>query len=431
MITRHQRENILKLHKEGLSVAKIAQNVEVATPTIYRWLKKDKVFYQSISKWDKSKLSKFLSQINKALRSNRRNSLKLYKELQKQGYKGSYSTLNRYINERKASALSKRKSTRRLETHPGEQAQVDWASCGKVKIEGIKRPLYCFLYVLSYSRMTYIEFALRQDIHTFENCHKNAFACLGIPKTILYDNTKTVVLGRDKETHEPIYNSAFAIFASYYGFIVSLCTPHCPQEKGKVERNVYYVRQNFLDGLEIDRLNFSLEALEKLNHQAKHWLKTVANIRIHANLKERPLDRWRKEKPHLILSEVVRPYDNSRIQIRNSTQSGYVYYQSNRYEVPIGFVRKKLYIHEINQRGFRRVEILYSNKVIAKHSLLSGRGQTAKLPEQNKHSIFKTTDLDKTKKKSLHKVTCDRVFNTVRPLSYYDALIPKTGDLYE
>jgi len=45
----------------------------------------------------------------------------------------------------------------RYETKPGIQAQVDWAECGYIEIEGEKRKLYCFTMVLGYSRMIYAE----------------------------------------------------------------------------------------------------------------------------------------------------------------------------------------------------------------------------------------------------------------------------------
>jgi len=77
----------------------------------------------------------------------------------------------------------------RYETKPGVQAQVDWAECGYIEIDGEKRKLYCFTMVLGYSRMRYAEFTLRIDVFTLIQCHINAFGYFGgYPQELLYDN---------------------------------------------------------------------------------------------------------------------------------------------------------------------------------------------------------------------------------------------------
>lgn len=51
--------------------------------------------------------------------------------------------------------------------------------------------------VLSYSRAMYVEFVEQQDLRTLLRCHLNAFAALGgVPRIVLYDNMKTMVLRR-------------------------------------------------------------------------------------------------------------------------------------------------------------------------------------------------------------------------------------------
>jgi transposase len=50
--------------------------------------------------------------------------------------------------------------------------------------------------VLGYSRMMYIEFAKRCDIHSFLSCLIHALQYFGgVPKTMLTDQMKTVILG--------------------------------------------------------------------------------------------------------------------------------------------------------------------------------------------------------------------------------------------
>jgi len=85
----------------------------------------------------------------------------------------------------------------RIETQPGEQAQVDWANCGSIVIGTARRKLSLFVMVLSWSRMMYAEFSLSQCLEDFLACHWRAFQFFGgIPKKCLYDNLKSVVLTR-------------------------------------------------------------------------------------------------------------------------------------------------------------------------------------------------------------------------------------------
>ncbi|MCL7084093.1 DDE-type integrase/transposase/recombinase, partial [Escherichia coli] len=81
----------------------------------------------------------------------------------------------------------------RFETEPGRQMQVDWGT-----MRNGRSPLHVFVAVLGYSRMLYIEFTDNMRYDTLETCHRNAFRFFGgVPREVLYDNMKTVVLQRD------------------------------------------------------------------------------------------------------------------------------------------------------------------------------------------------------------------------------------------
>ncbi len=71
--------------------------------------------------------------------------------------------------------------------------QVDWGT-----MRNGRSPLHVFVAVLGYSRMLYIEFTDNMRYDTLETCHRNAFRFFGgVPREVLYDNMKTVVLQRD------------------------------------------------------------------------------------------------------------------------------------------------------------------------------------------------------------------------------------------
>ncbi|MGI9157116.1 MAG: IS21 family transposase [Marmoricola sp.] len=84
---------------------------------------------------------------------------------------------------------------RRFETVAGAQAQVDWGDEGTLLSgSGERRKVYSFHMTLSYSRDPFVCFTHRQDLATFFDCHRRAFAHFGgVPGSIVYDRTKTVV----------------------------------------------------------------------------------------------------------------------------------------------------------------------------------------------------------------------------------------------
>jgi transposase len=255
---------------------------------------------------------------------------KLFDEIRRQGYAGGYTVLKEHIA---GIRPARREVFLRLETLPGEQAQVDWANCGTIVIGNAKRKLSCFVMVLSWSRMTYLEFTLSQTLGDFLACHVHAFEFFGgIPKKILYDNLKTVVLarvGRDIR-----FQSDFLDFAGCHLFEPVPCNVRRANEKGIVENNIRYVRSSFLEGYQI--LDYS-----SLQRDAAVWRDGTANVRIHGTTHERPADRMLHERGLLQkLSE--RPYDTALPKSVLVDSQAFVKFDTNRYSVPWSLAYKTL-----------------------------------------------------------------------------------------
>ena len=120
--------------------------------------------------------------------------VRLLAELKGQGYPGAITVLKDYL-----STLRPRiqEAFLRIETQPGEQAQVDWAHCGVIQIGSAWRKLSLFVMVLSWSRLMYAEFCLSQSLEDFVAAHWRAFSFFGgIPKKCLYDNLRSVSSAR-------------------------------------------------------------------------------------------------------------------------------------------------------------------------------------------------------------------------------------------
>ncbi len=194
MLNWREKNTVINLLRAGLPVSEIARRIRRSVMTIYRLknnptLRKNKVTSKKIS-------PEIEKQIKSLLRRGITNGKKIFTALKENGFIGSYSLLNRYLKNIKNNY--KEKGLTRYETEPGEQAQVDWGSFRKIKMNGREERLHFFAYLLGYSRMFYVEFTIKQNVQTLLNCHIHAFEKLGITKGILYDNMKTVILKREK-----------------------------------------------------------------------------------------------------------------------------------------------------------------------------------------------------------------------------------------
>src|SRR5947207_1341318 len=141
----------------------------------------------------------------------------------------------------------------------------------------------------------------------------------GLAAECLYDNMKVVVSGHDGE--QPIYNTRFLAFATYYGFRPVACRPRRPETKGKVERQFQLLEGNLLNGR-------TFSSLQHLNQTTAWWLAHVADVRQHKTTRRTPLDLFQEELPHLLpLPE--RPYDTAEVVYRTVNPEGYLSYLQN------------------------------------------------------------------------------------------------------
>jgi transposase len=84
----------------------------------------------------------------------------------------------------------------RFETGPGEQAQVDFGQL-QVWIGEVATPVHFFVFTLGFSRRA-VAYAYRNErLDTLLDGHERALRHFGgVPLTCLYDNPRTITLGR-------------------------------------------------------------------------------------------------------------------------------------------------------------------------------------------------------------------------------------------
>jgi transposase len=207
------------------------------------------------------------------------NYIVLIRKLQENGFEGSYSSLLRYISKYKA---IREDPVFRIETKPGEYAQVDFGYIGIIydRLRDCMSKAWVFVLVLSYSRDAYYEIVRDQNITTWCRCHVNAFEYFGgVPKVIIPDNLKSAII---KAAYiDPLANRSYADMARHYGFQIDPCLPGTPEHKGKVESGVKYVKNNFLPFR-------SFSDFTDANNQLAEWNRNTARIRIHGTTRQQP-----------------------------------------------------------------------------------------------------------------------------------------------
>ncbi len=170
-----------------------------------------------------------------------------------------------------------------LTFEPGESAQVDFAYCGMIKLNSTVRKYYAFIMTLCYSRMMYAEFIYHQNQEHFLQCHRNAFEYFGgIPQNIMVDNCKVAVNSHSRH-NEIKLNRHYEDFAYHYGFNIKACGVRKPNEKGQVEKEVDYLKRNFIRGKK------DITGIDALNNSCRHWLDNLANVRTHGDNPETSL----------------------------------------------------------------------------------------------------------------------------------------------
>ena len=218
----------------------------------------------------RSILDPYLDFIRETLRKYPRlRATRLYEMLRERGYAGSVVQLRRVVAHLRPPPRVE--AFFRLRTFPGEVAQVDWAHFGHLQVGRAKRPLSCFVLVLSWSRALYAEFFLDQKLESFLRGHVHALTDLGgCAREIWYDNLKTVVLERVGEAVR--FHPRLLELAGHYHFAPKPCAPYRGNEKGRVERAIQYIRHSFFAAR-------PFTSLDDLNIKLRRWRDEIAHAR--------------------------------------------------------------------------------------------------------------------------------------------------------
>ncbi|MFH1645899.1 MAG: IS21 family transposase [Candidatus Omnitrophota bacterium] len=286
--------------------------------------------------------------------------IRIFEELQTAGVSIGYSTVKEYLAEIK----KKENIFIRIHTLPGEEAQVDFGYVGYTPDnKGKRRKTWVFNMRMSYSRKDYYEKVNDQRVETFIRCHIKAFEYFkGVPDCVRIDNLKAAVL--EANFYEPVYQKTYEQFAQHYDFKIIPCRIYHPNDKGKVESGIKYVKGNFFTG----RRFFSENDLER---QLLNWMNNTCNARIHGTTRKVPNEVFAAEEKPKLKPLPVEVFKIADVGTRKVYHDCHIFVGYNYYSIPFEYVGKEVEI-ELTTELLR---VYYCGKQICLHARLKGQGE--------------------------------------------------------
>jgi len=283
------------------------------------------------------------------------------------GYRGELTLVRDYLRKIRP---DRRRVYREVEYEPGDAMQVDFGSCGKVKVGSTWRRVYVFVAVLCFSRMLYIEFSLSQTRSVFFAGIVHAFEFFGgLVRRLILDNLKPAVLRGSGRT--AVFHPEFLALCGHCLLEPVACERRDPESKGGVESSVKYVKKNALAGR--DEELTTLAAHELLG---VYWRDEVANVRVHATTRERPVDRFEREKPALRPLPAI-PFDIDDLVPAVASPQARVHFDGNRYSVEPEAARKTVTV----RASRHEVVVLFEGREVGRHERSYDRGVVVVRPE--------------------------------------------------
>ena len=287
---------------------------------------------------------------------------RLFEMVKGRGYTGSVVQLRRWVRTLRPAVTPT--AYRRLTTLMGEEAQVDWGAFGSIRIGHGVRPLSGFVMVLSYSRALFALFTLDQTLESFLRGHVEAFQALqGTARTLVYDNLRSAVLERQGSAIR--FHPRLLELAGHYHFAPRPCTPGRGNEKGKIERQILYLRQAFFAAR-------TFADVDDLNAQFRRWRDDIAHQRRHPEHADQTVAEVLAAEQPRLLPLPAHPFETDVMRTVRSAKTPYVRFDRNSYSIPHTHVRRPLTL----LASPTTVRIIAGAGEIARHGRSYDTGQT-------------------------------------------------------
>ena len=335
MISPELTARVRRLHyAEHWKVGTIAKQLNLHHDTVARAIGLERVTGRANSQIRPTLLDPYKALLLETLeRHPTLTATRLHEMAKARGYPGGPVQVRRWVRTIRPS--SRAEAFLRRVTLPGEEAQVDWGIFGKLKVGNATRTLSCFVLVLSHSRAMYAHFELDQTLESFLRGHVRAFEVLGgVPRAVLYDNLKSVVLERQGDAIR--FHPRLLELAGHYHFAPKPCAPYRGNEKGKVERTIRYLRDSFFAAR-------SYSSPLDLNTQLATWIGQTAHARkVPGDPSGRTVSAALQEERQRLLPLPEHSFETDVVRPVASGKTPYVRFDGNDYSIPHTLVRKPL-----------------------------------------------------------------------------------------
>ena len=265
-------------------------------------------------------------------------------------YTGGYTIVKDYVRLRK---LSQREMFVPLEHPPGD-AQADFGEA-MVVIAGVERKAHYLVMDLPQSDDGFVMAFPAETTEAFLEGHNHAFSYFGgVPRTILYDNTK-IAVGRILGDGTRMKTRSFTELQSHYLFAEKFGRPGKGNDKGKVEGLVGYARRNFM----VPRPRFAtweefnahllLQCQKRRERKLRGQQQTIS-------------ERFEKDRERLLPLPAA-AYEACDKHSTRVTSMSLVRYRTNDYSVPVCWGHREVLV-----KGFvHEVVSCAASEVIARH----------------------------------------------------------------
>lgn len=360
-----QPEEVLQIvafHRLGWGSKRIAGKLGVSRNTVKRYLAEGGyVSYRRPRR--KKRLDGMEGWLRERFTKHRGNCDVVRQDLaREQGIVVSLRTVERACRGYRGELEARARATVRFETEPGMQMQVDFGQAS-VDIGGAKVAVHLFVATLGYSRLLYVMVSRNQRRSSWFMGMEGAFRHYGgVPKEVLLDNAKPLVVFHDTRTREVVFTEAFKEFARYWGFVPHACVPYRARTKGKDESGVKYVKRNALAG-------HRFGSLGELEAHLDRWLREVADVRVHGTTGEAPRVRFDRDERHTLQPLKGRPpFEQVRSLVRVVNSEACVEVDTNAYSVPWRLIGESVTV--LLEAG--EIRVSHGGHEVARHRVLAG-----------------------------------------------------------
>jgi len=392
--------DIRRLKSKGFSNSGIAKMLGISRPTVIKYVNMDENEFESELESRKLRVKKpdiYRKEILMWLKQYPgMTSAQVYDWLEEkyQEIKFSEATLRSYIRElRIEHNIPKETKIREYEAVDelpmGQQMQVDFGEKKVYRADGTLVTIYVVCFVLSHSRYKYCEWQCR-PFNTTDviRIHENAFAYFGgCPEEVVYDQDHLILVS---ENHgELIYTKEFAAYLQKRKFRIRMCRKADPESKGKIEKVVDFVKNNFAN----HRIFYNID---RWNEDCQKWLVRRGNGKIHSTTRKIPAEVFVEEKKYLrpVTDKIITKPQGISItyQVRKDNT---VPVKGNRYTVPRGTYKGPHTYVGVNKIGDHTLVIvdLENGKELARHEIPQTKGNLQKNNDHRRNKSQKVSQM--------------------------------------